>query len=556
MAQKSNKVKWSINNRSLWVWLITLITLGSGIITIISNIGPSLPERRAILQEIFPLEFLHVSRFITLLIGFGLIISSINIYRQKRRAFHVVIGLAIASIIFHLTKGLDYEEASFSLLLIIVLFLNRQYFTVKSSAPDLRWSLFRFGAAVIIAFGYGVAGFWFLDRRHFGINFNIGASIHQTLLILSLISNPGIVPRTRYAHWFLNSMYLMTITAIGYSIYAFFRPVIYRFRSSTHDLMIASELIDKYGRSSQEYFKAWPDKSFFFSDTKQCLIAYRVGGNFAVALGDPVGPDLEIEETIMAFSRFCHDNAWGMGFHQVLPDYLPIYRKLGFKKIKIGDEAIVDLTTFGLQGHQMKEIRHSVNQIEKLGIKAAYYDPPVSDEILSRIKEVSDEWLRIPGRRERAFTLGIFDKDYIRTTPIFAAEDSQGEILAFVNLIPSYHKAEATHDLMRRRTETPNGIMDFLFVKLFFLEREKGFERFNLGMAPMSGFSEKEQANAEERAIHYFFQHLNFLFSYSGLKNYKAKFARCWEPRYAIYRNVIDLARFARALNLITEIKD
>jgi lysylphosphatidylglycerol synthetase-like protein (DUF2156 family) len=51
--------------------LVTLVTFGSGVLNLYSVIGPSLPERMMILKEIFPLEFLHLSRFLTVLIGFA-----------------------------------------------------------------------------------------------------------------------------------------------------------------------------------------------------------------------------------------------------------------------------------------------------------------------------------------------------------------------------------------------------------------------------------------------------------------------------------------------------
>jgi phosphatidylglycerol lysyltransferase len=108
---------------------------------------------------------------------------------------------------------------------------------------------------------------------------------------------------------------------------------------------------------------------------------------------------------------------------------------------------------------------------------------------------------------------------------------------------------------MRHRPDAPAGVMDYLFVKLFLQMKEKGFERFNLGLAPMSGFRENENASVEEKAIHSFFQRLNFLFSYRGLKRYKAKFADVWEPRYSIYRTPLDLARMALALSAVSEMK-
>jgi len=523
-----------MKTRSILVWIVALVTLGSGLLNLFSLIGPSLPQRVALLQELFPIKFLHLSRFLTLIIGFALVISSINIYKRKRRAFYVVLLLSGLSVLFHLTKGLDYEEASFSLLLAIILLLSRNSFTVKSSLPDLNLGLLRLVIAMGIAFSYGVAGFWFLDKREFGIDFTFGDSIHRTLLFFTLVGDPELVPRTHYARWFLDSLYVMSTVAIGYSVFALYRPAVYKFKTLPRERALAKDILIKYGRSSLDYFKLWPDKSYYFSPSQSCFLAYRVGGNFAVVLADPVGPEGEMEETIRRFMEFCKENDWRIAFHQALPDFLFIYEKLGFRKLEVGDDAIVDLTQFTLEGGAGKEFRHIVNKIEKSGVHIMRYEPPISEEVLKQVKEVSDEWLRIPGRRERGFTLGMFEPNYIRSTPLFTAADKDGKVLAFVNIIPSYRRGEATIDLMRRRTEAPNGIMDYLFVKLFLYNKEKGYERFSLGMAPMSGFQENEEASLEEKAIHYFFQHLNFIFSFTGLRQYKAKFASFWEPRYTI----------------------
>ncbi|HWP47271.1 MAG TPA: phosphatidylglycerol lysyltransferase domain-containing protein [Candidatus Limnocylindrales bacterium] len=544
-----------MKKRRVLVWIVAGVTFGSGLVNLFSLIRPGLSLRAGWFVEIFPLEFLHLSAFLTLLIGFALVISSINIYKRKKRAFQSVFLLACLSIIFHLTQGLDYEDVLSSMVLLILLVLVRKSFTVKSSIPDLRLELIRLGIAVTVAISYGMAGFWFLDEKEFHINFTLRNSIYETFLFLSLVGDPQVVPHTRYAHWFVNSLYMMTMTTVGYCIFVLFRPVLYQFRTHPQERAMATEIVLKWGRSALDYFKLWPDKSYFFSPSQRCFLAYRVGGNFAVVLGDPVGPEEEIEDTIRTFMEFCQENDWGLGFHQTLPDFLPIYQKLGFKKLKIGDSAIVDLKRFSLQGKAMKKIRHYTNQLEKSGIQALYYKPPIPEEILLQVKEVSDEWLQVPGRRERGFTLGRFEPNYIRSTPLFVAIDQNGQILAFANIVPSYCKGEATIDLMRHRRGVPNGIMDYLFVKLFLYNQEKGYQRFDLGMAPMSGFQENEQASREEKAIHYFFQHLNFLFSYIGLRQYKAKFVSFWEPRYVVYRNPFDLPRLAIALSKVSELK-
>ena len=545
-----------MRKRSLLVWIVTIVTLGSGLLNFLSVMGSNLPERAAWLKEVFPIAFLHLSRFLTLLIGFALIISSINIYKRKKRAFQIVFFLTGLSCFFHLSEGFGQIETLLSLTLLGLLIGAKKNFTVKSNLPELRWEIIRFVIAITLALVYGVAGFWLLDERDFGINFTLPDAIHRTLLFLSLIGDPRIAPHTRSAHWFLESLYLITITAIGYSVFALFRPVIYQFRTLPRERALAAEIAAEYGRSGLDFFKLWPDKSYFFSHSQRCFLAYRVARNFAIVCSDPVGPEEEIEETISRFSDFCAENDWGLGFYQTLPDFLPIYRRVGFKKLKIGDVAIVNLREFTLAGKMMKKIRNKLIQLEKSGLRIIRYDPPLPEKILSHAEEVSEEWLGLPGRQERGFSVGRFELNYIRATPLFTVTDEDGRMLAFANIVPSHRRGEATIDLMRHRPDAPNGTMDYLFVKLFFYNREQGFQRFNLGLAPMAGFNEKEEASAAEKAVHFFFQHLNFLFSFTGIRYYKAKFASSWEPRYMIYSNVLDLPKLALALRQVCEIED
>jgi len=542
--------------RSFLVLVAALVTLGSGIINLISLIGPALPHRAEILQDIFPLEFIHLSRFLTLLIGFALVVLAINIYKRKRRAFLAALVLSCLSMVFHLTKGLDYEEASASAFLLVILGVSHKNFTVRSSIPNISLGLLRFALAFVIAIVYGTAGFWFVQHHHFKMDFHLIDGFQETLKYLVLVGDPELVPHTHYARWFLDSLYVMTVVAVVYTFYSLFRPVIYRFRTHPRECEWAKEVVEKYGRSSLDFFKYSADKSLVFSPSRTSFVAYRVGGSFAVALGDPVGPDEEIGATVRLFREFCRENDWGAGFYGTLPDFLPVYEELGFRKLKVGDEAIVDLTQFSLEGKEQKSFRYSVRKSEEAGLGFARHDPPISDDVYYQVKRVSDEWLQIPGRRERRFSLGRFEEDYVRSTILFTVHDKQGIIEAFANLIPSYRPGEATVDLMRRRLESPHGIMDYLFVKLFLHLKERGVQRFNLGLAPMSGFGEDEEASVEEKAIHYFFQHLNFLFSYRGLLQYKAKFASIWEPRYVIYQTALDLPRLAIAIREVSEIKD
>lgn len=548
----SRRWRW-LRPPSVLVLLTALLTLGSGVVNIASVIGPALPGRLDLVRHIFPLEFAHLSRFVTLSAGFFLVIASLNIYRRKRRAYYLVAALALVSVLFHLTKGLDYEEATVSIVLLAVLAVSRHHFTVKSNVPSVRLGFLRLVIALAMVGAYGVAGFWYLEPHEFGINFHIGQAVHETLLFLAFFGDDSLVPHTHYARWFLHSLYFFSVLGLIYGFAAIFRPVRYRFLTLPHEREQAAGILQRYGRHSLDYFKAWPDKSYFFSDSGESFLAYRVGTGFAVVLGDPVGAENELPGVIEAFTRLCRDNDWGLAFHQTLPDFLPVYERLGFHKLKIGDDAIVDLQRFSLQGKDGKGFRYTVNRLEAEGLQTRRFDPPIPDEVLDQARAVSDDWMQIAGRRERGFTLGWFDSAYIRSTPLFAVVNEREEMQAFANLIPAYRPGESTIDLMRRRSLASPGVMDYLFIRLFLHLKERGFLTFNLGMAPMAGFRDGETATLEERSIHYFFQHMNFLFSFRGLRSYKAKFASVWEPRYVVYQNVLDLARHAIAIAVVSK---
>ncbi len=543
-----------MSRRIRLVRLTALLTLGGGLVNLASLLVPHWPPRTGILFELFPLEFRHVSRLFSLLIGFALVVSSFAIYRRKRRAHQAVLALAVLSAVFHLIRGPQYGQALYSVAIVAALLLTRREFTVQSRLPDLRGAVIRLGAVAAMALAYGVAGFWLLDTRDFGVNFHWDDAVRTTARVMLLQGEPGFTPLTRHARWFLDSLDLMTYATVAYALFALYRPVIYRLRTVPHDRARAAELVERHGRSSLDYFKAWPDKSIFLSRGGAAFLCYAVGGRYAVVLGDPVGPEDRIQPIVADFLRYATDNDWRVAFHQVLPDFLPAYRACGLRKLKIGDEAVVDLARFSLAGKDMKRVRNRVHKLEGEGFRFERHDAPLADPVLEEAKRVSDAWLTIPGRRERRFTLGLFEPAYVRSTPLVCVRSGPGGMVAFANLIPSYARGEATIDLMRYRPDAESGVMDLLFVRLFEHLHERGFERFSLGLAPMSGFRETEEPTREERAVHAFFQRLNRIFSYRGLLQFKSKYATGWEPRYVVYRNVLHLPGVALALRRISEI--
>jgi phosphatidylglycerol lysyltransferase len=500
------------------------------------------------LRALFPLEFIGISRTLTLVSGFALILAAIHLSARRRRAWTLSVFLAAACVIFHLTKGWDVKEALCSFGIVVVLWNSRSDFTIGAGRPQLISAAFRAAVALAVAGIYGAVGLWLLEPAEFHHNFHWWDAALRTVRLMLFLGNETLIPRTPHAVWFLDSLFWLFAAAFLYSGFVLFRPVVYSFRIDSNESDLARRIAARYGRTAQDYFKQWPDKSYFFSSTCQSFLAYRVAGSFAIVLGDPVGLPEELERTIREFVDYCERRGWRLGFHQVGHECLRIYKALGFRKLRIGDDAMVDLTRFSLSGSAMKEFRNTVNRLERLGYRVERFEPELPDSLLAELERVSDMWLQLPGNREREFSLGSFERWYLRSTTVYAAFDASGQMAAFANLVPSYQSGLATVDLMRRTGDDVNGTMDFLFAKMFLDLEQRGFRRFSLGMAPLS-----TPDGIEEHIVHWLITRIPWLFRAESLRRFKAKYANDWAPRYAIYRSRLDLPRLALALRHVTE---
>nr|BAA02957.1 hypothetical protein [Agrobacterium tumefaciens] len=67
---------------------------------------------------------------------------------------------------------------------------------------------------------------------------------------------------------------------------------------------------------------------------------------------------------------------------------------------------------------------------------------------MDELQQVSDGWLAHHNTREKRFSLGAFEPDYILSQPV-AVLRKDGKITAFANLMVTETKKEATIDLMR-----------------------------------------------------------------------------------------------------------
>ena len=527
------------------LWIATLLTALMGVVNLLSAVTPSLSERTHWLREIVPFEIRASGHIFAALTGFILLTLSVNLLRRKRVAWLLTIAVLIISIFSHLIKGWDYEECILAGVLLFQLLLMRKVFTARSDRPSIAQGILVLIGALLFTTAYGTAGFFILDGKFEvdkqPINFNLMQAFLQTLAVFFTEDNAGLEAKTRYGSFFIDSIYVVGTATLGYALFMLLRPVLLRRSVTEQDREKAETIVREYSLSPLARLSLLDDKFYYFSPSGKTVIAYVPKGRGAIALGDPIGPKEELAETILGFNKFCFLNDWYPAFYQTGSDNLEIYRLLGWRILQIGQAAIVDLKTFSTKGKANQNLRTAVNRFTKLGYEVKFYEPPISKELLDKLKPVSDEWLQMMKGAEKRFSVGWFNDKYLRNNAIAVIQNSSSDIVAFANSISANQDKEIAVDLMRRRADVENGVMEFLFVSLLQHYQQLGYERFDLGLSALSGIGEKQESPRLEKALRYLYQHLNHFYNFQGLHSFKEKFHPYWEPRYLIYPSLAAL---------------
>ena len=231
----------------------------------------------------------------------------------------------------------------------------------------------------------------------------------------------------------------------------------------------------------------------------------------------------------------CLTHGWLPGFMFVSGSKRAMYEVAGYEMLKVGEDAIVALKTFADITSSNKHFRNIHNRFDKDGFTMAVSLPPHEPTLLKAVAAVSDEWLKQPDRKEWQFLAGNFSEKYMSFSPIFVAKDKLGQIQAFANQIPAYTPGWATIDLMRYRPDAPKNVMDYLLMMIMLELHKEGFEKFNLGLAPLAGLGQGA-SSSEEKLLSLLYRSNQKFLSLQGLRQYKGKFSPVWEPKYMAYR--------------------
>ena len=272
---------------------------------------------------------------------------------------------------------------------------------------------------------------------------------------------------------------------------------------------------------------------YYYREDNKDLVAFQFAleDGKAVVMGDPIGRSEYFNKAVSAFIKDAEDKNLIPLFYEISQDITLLLHNFGYDFMKFGETAKVDLTEFGLVGKSGRKFRAITNRGENSGYSFKVEFPPFSNNFLDELKNISDNWLL--GRQEKGFSLGYFDRDYLSLAPIACVLDDSGNIQAFANFLVCNNDNESSIDLMRYDPKTErNGIMDYLFVRIFLYMKENNVRYFDLGMAPLSNVGQYDHSFLNEKLAFLVYSFTNRFYSFGGLRKYKEKFAPFWEARY------------------------
>ena len=492
---------------------LAIITFLAGALLLFSGATPAVAGRLQWLSAWIPLPIVELSHFIDNLAGVMLLILARGVERRLDAAYHLTIAMLIAGIFLSLLRALDIEQALVLALMLVTFVPSRKYFYRKSSLIEERFSASWIAAILLVTLGSIALGLVSYANLHVSTETFFRFATHAE------------------AARFLRASAGVLAVLIVFAVLRLLRPARQAMRHPTQaDVDDARVIVANYPQAAA-HLAFLGDKSFLFNERRTGFIMFGVHGRSWVSLGDPISSPEDAAELIRSFIRLVDQNGGWPVFYKVAPTLLYLYLDHGLNVVKLGEEARVPLADFSLEGPNRRNLRRVWRKMVDDGYTFEIVRPEAIAPILPQLRAVSDEWLEQKKAREKSFSLGAFDDDYVSRHPIAVAR-KDGRVVAFSNAWVSGQKAEIEADLMRHTADAPPGIMRFVLIEMMLWARNEGFSCFNLGMASLSGLSVHRGApiwNQLATAIRGYGERF---YNFQGIREFKQWFYPEWEPLF------------------------
>jgi phosphatidylglycerol lysyltransferase len=493
--------------------LLSAFTWVVGVVLLVSGVTPATEGATELLSRHMPLPVVEAAHFLGSIAGLALLFVARGMFLRLDASWWAGLGLALVSLVLCLPKGIAVSEAALLLVLAGALALSRKQFNRRAAlfSQAFTWGWLAAVAAVVMA----VTALLFFVYR----------DVDYVNQVWWQFEFDGYAPRSLRA---LVAVCLITLAVALSRLLR--RPQAVLVKPDSGALEQAARIV-RAQPSAGAGLVMMGDKSLMVSDTQRAFIMFGRRGRSWVALYDPVGPVNEWAELVWRFVEQARESGGRAAFYQVRPEGLPVYLDAGLRVHKLGECALVDLPTFTLQGKARANLRHGVARAQRDGLSFEVLMPEQAVAVFGQLQLISDAWLNEHQTAEKAFSLGAFRRDYVLRQPVAVVR--QGErIVAFATLLRTDQKLEASVDLMRQLPDAPRSAMDFLFAQTILHFQAQGYQRFNLGMVPLSGMAQHPLAPNWHRLGRLLFNHGENFYNFQGLRAFKEKFDPVWEPRY------------------------
>lgn len=495
--------------------LFALLTFGAGTLTLLSAATPDSVPHLALLASLAPAGLIDLSHFVASLAGVVLLFLAFGLLGRLRRAWWATVITLFAAAAACVLKGLGYGEALMLSAVALLLLVSRPAFHREAGLGSAAIGPGAVAAIVVVLGAAGWLGlfayqdvayrddlWWtFLTEQNAPrfLRAAVGAAALAVLLFAWRLSRPGQVS-----------------------------PHV----STPAELDRAAEILAVADDPAPDANLAFlGDKSLLFTASGRSFIQYGVRGRAWVAMGEPVGPREDRSAAIWAFRELCDRHGARPVFYGVQRRNLPDFIDCGLVASKIGESALVELADFGLEGSHRAPLRHTINRGDRDGATFDIIPPEGFDAVADDLQAVSDAWLAKHSGTEKGFSLGRFDRAYLRRFPT-AVLRVDGHIVAFANLWRTPDGRVLSIDLMRYGPGAPKNAMDLLFIRLMLWAKANGFAEFDLGMAPLSGLDPHRLSPSVTRLGSFVYAEGGGLYGFEGLRAFKEKFGPRWDPVY------------------------
>ena len=519
----------------------------AGLLDLVSAITPPFPDRLSDILQVVPLAVPQTAAALVAMSGVALLFLARGVRRGQRHAWAVALLVLFVTTLLHLAKGLDISESLVALATAIFLLSNRRHFQARVDEESVQRGLLTLLVGALTAVIAGVLAVEVFNGRapRPSLQTAIGA-VTERLVGINTVSLPPKVDR------FLQPTLLAT--SIGLALAAgwlLFRPVVASRLAArpSESIEQARRLVQQYGGDTLSYFALRDDKRFFFHG--ETLIAYAVYQGVCLVSPDPIGPLPERRGAWAAFRAFADEHGWPVAVMGAGESWLPIYRASGMRDVYVGDEAVVDVRRFNLDGGRNKGLRQAVNRIAKYGYRAEFHDPAHIDaELEKKLRALMVESRR--GEVERGFsmTLGRIFKPEDEGLLLTVCFGPDGEPVAFCQYVPAAAINGYSLDLMRRSEgDHPNGLSDFVVVETIKHLQAQGKVGLGLNFAVMRATMAGERGDGiSPRVQRWVLQRMSDSMQIESLWRFNAKFDPDWKARYAVYDSPENLITSAMAV--------